>query len=492
MTISTGNAIAQMPSGVEQTLNIEAQGSLNQLSSGTVSSQDSTAGIDFASLLTAQMDDPDAVKLTQPEAAQIALDDEILQPFELALNSVQANSDKASSDKGLDDSDIVPELTIDVTAGEDESDIIPLFSAATAELVSDTTELDMEAAWQVTQGIKGDKETLDVDTDEAPLVASVGLDALPVSPAIPSANPSAIPSDIKPLDATDGQGLPPIRQNISRTSSITLATQSAQNAQLASINGQQAGSARLTPAEDLPSAQALMDEAANETLDEDFKAALLTDKDKLVDQPRQQSQGLAVTQARQDVMAQQMAGDSAGFQLHSDLFTHVVSGGQTLHSGVSGAALNPAFNNLQLPAQASSAQWGDALGEKVSLMIDKKLDKAEIRIDPPHLGKLDIQINLKHDTATINIQAHHASTRDVIDAASGRLREFLQDSGYGQVDVNVSQREQSMAQDNPQQGQDAPASLGAISDTGEEGMNAVPSMSQQTFYMSAGGIDYFA
>lgn len=491
MTISTGNAIPLMSSGIEQTQDPEVQGSLNLLPIGTLSSsQDSTAGMDFASLLTAQMVEPAAAKLAQPEAAQAALDDEILQPFELALNSAQA-----SSDKGLGDSDIVPQLTIDAPVGEDDRDIIPLFSAATQELVSATTEPEMEVAWQVTQDSKDHKESLDIDTDEAAVASPVILDALPASPANPSANPSAIPLDIKPLDATDGQGLPPIRQDISQAATITLATQSAQNAQLASINGPQPGSVRLTSAEELPSAQPLMDDAADETLDEDFKAELLAHKDKLVDHPRQQTQGLFVMQSRQDAIAQQLAaaGDSAGFQLHSGLSTHAVSAGQTLHSGVSGSALNPAFNNLHLPPLASTAQWGDALGEKVSLMIGKKLDSAEIRIDPPHLGKLDIQIQMKDDSATIHIHTHQAATRDLIDAASYRLKDFLQQSGYNQVDVNVSHREQSMAQDNSQNGsQQHSAATEFQGDSSDGNLSTGEMAAWQNYDLTQGGVDYFA
>jgi len=109
--------------------------------------------------------------------------------------------------------------------------------------------------------------------------------------------------------------------------------------------------------------------------------------------------------------------------------------------------LPSALQTLQLAPQATASQWGDALGEKVSLLLSNKLNSVEIRLDPPHLGKLDIQIQLKDDSATITIHTQHAQTRDLIDSASARLREFLQEAGYNSVDVDVSHREQSMAQD---------------------------------------------
>ncbi len=114
------------------------------------------------------------------------------------------------------------------------------------------------------------------------------------------------------------------------------------------------------------------------------------------------------------------------------------------------SSVNPpqmqALPTLQLSPQAPATQWGEALGERVSLALNKQLNSAEIRLDPPHLGKLDIQIQIKDDSATVMINTQHAHTRDLIESASVRLKEFLQDAGYSSVNVDVSHREQSMAQ----------------------------------------------
>ncbi len=108
--------------------------------------------------------------------------------------------------------------------------------------------------------------------------------------------------------------------------------------------------------------------------------------------------------------------------------------------------LSTSLQTMQLAPEATASQWGEALGERVSLLLNNKLNSAEIRIDPPHLGKLDIQIQLKDDSASIVISTQHAHTRDLIESASIRLREFLQESGYNSVDVDVSHQEQTLAQ----------------------------------------------
>lgn len=155
--------------------------------------------------------------------------------------------------------------------------------------------------------------------------------------------------------------------------------------------------------------------------------------------------------------------------------------------------LTSSFQTLQLSAQSTASQWGEALGEKVSLLMNQKLNTAEIRIDPPHLGKLDIQIQIKDESATIIINTQHAQTRDLIESASVRLREFLQESGYSSVDVDVSHKEQSMAQSDMSQQEDN----GQGDKENPQQLNDLHDMSglqqhELSLQIDNGRIDYFA
>ena len=98
-------------------------------------------------------------------------------------------------------------------------------------------------------------------------------------------------------------------------------------------------------------------------------------------------------------------------------------------------------STLLLPQNPSPEQWGSALGDKVQYMINTKMKSAELRIDPPHLGKIDISIKMTDDGANVVIQTQHAATRELIDAASYRLKEMLEQSGHDRVDVDVSHKE---------------------------------------------------
>ncbi len=159
----------------------------------------------------------------------------------------------------------------------------------------------------------------------------------------------------------------------------------------------------------------------------------------------------------------------------------------------SSSQLPSVLQSLQVSPQTPSTEWGNALGERISFLINNRLNSAEIRIDPPHLGKLDIQIQVKEDTALVVINTQHAQTKELIDSASIRLREFLQEAGYNSVDVNVSHHDQSMgdedfaANDQSSQGEDSAAQNN--SDTSPD----QSSMQQGEMFISVddGRIDYF-
>jgi flagellar hook-length control protein FliK len=142
-----------------------------------------------------------------------------------------------------------------------------------------------------------------------------------------------------------------------------------------------------------------------------------------------------------------------------------------------------------ISVSTNNQQWGDALGERVSFLINQKLNNAEIRIDPPHLGKLDIQIHIKDDSAQVVIHTQHVQTRDLVESSSLRLREILQDAGYSSVDVNVSHRDSSSNQNASGDSQSGDSHQSVL----QEPINAAVGMMQQASIAVADGrIDYFA
>lgn len=118
------------------------------------------------------------------------------------------------------------------------------------------------------------------------------------------------------------------------------------------------------------------------------------------------------------------------------------------------SAGNNTQNSLLLPTELETltlnntrdtTAWGNGVGERVHWMINQKLNTATIRLDPPSLGRLEVNIQVSDDVTKVTINTQHAQTRDIIDNASFKLREFLQENGYQNVSVDVSHQEQQQA-----------------------------------------------
>jgi flagellar hook-length control protein FliK len=79
------------------------------------------------------------------------------------------------------------------------------------------------------------------------------------------------------------------------------------------------------------------------------------------------------------------------------------------------------------------------LTEKVRWMVNSRNISAEIRLDPPDLGGMNIKVNLSGDSASVSfvVQSQHA--RDALDQAVPRLREMLEEHGIELGQSSVQQ-----------------------------------------------------
>lgn len=96
------------------------------------------------------------------------------------------------------------------------------------------------------------------------------------------------------------------------------------------------------------------------------------------------------------------------------------------------------LEQLSIVKPESASEWGKGLGDRVSWMINQKLNTASIRLDPPMLGKLEVSILVRDDVTSVTINAQNAQTREMIENASFRLRDHLQEAGFQNVNVDVS------------------------------------------------------
>ncbi len=131
----------------------------------------------------------------------------------------------------------------------------------------------------------------------------------------------------------------------------------------------------------------------------------------------------------------------------------------TQHHGTHG-------NSASVPEIATPVQhpaWAGQVNDRLQWMIQHKLQQADIQLDPPELGRLDVRVVVNNDQANIHFASSHAAVRDALEAALPRLREMFQEQGLNLGNVDISQHN---ARDQ-QQGNEQSAGQGHV-DASEE------------------------
>lgn len=99
---------------------------------------------------------------------------------------------------------------------------------------------------------------------------------------------------------------------------------------------------------------------------------------------------------------------------------------------------------LNVPPQHPG--WNQAVGDRLQWMVGHHMQAADIRLDPPELGRLNVHIQLHKDHASIVFTAPNQQVRDALESAVPRLREMMSNIGLSLGNVNVSQESFSQGQ----------------------------------------------
>lgn len=105
---------------------------------------------------------------------------------------------------------------------------------------------------------------------------------------------------------------------------------------------------------------------------------------------------------------------------------------------------------MSVDVKVGAPGWDTAFSQRVAWAATNQHQVAELHLNPPNLGPVEIRITVSNDQATAVFVSPHASVRDSIEAALPRLREMLGESGLSLGNVNVSsqsfQQQQQAAQ----------------------------------------------
>jgi flagellar hook-length control protein FliK len=121
----------------------------------------------------------------------------------------------------------------------------------------------------------------------------------------------------------------------------------------------------------------------------------------------------------------------------------------SMASGPSGATGNsPSGPSLRVDAPMGQPGWHEEMGQKLTWMAGNNHQQADLVLNPPHLGRVEVSLTMNGDQATAVFTSANPAVREALENSLYRLREVLADAGVnlGQTQVGSESPNQSPRQ----------------------------------------------
>lgn len=148
-----------------------------------------------------------------------------------------------------------------------------------------------------------------------------------------------------------------------------------------------------------------------------------------------------------------------------------------------------AVPTVQVDTPMQKQGWDRELGSRVVWMAKDGVQAAQLRVNPPHLGPVEVRLSVSSDAANVSFIAHHVHARDAIEVAIPRLREMMAEQGFAQTNVNVGGHGAQQGQG--QQAFGAPSAHANPFDTTIDS-DVLPATTSSMGAGALGMVDYFA
>ncbi len=84
-----------------------------------------------------------------------------------------------------------------------------------------------------------------------------------------------------------------------------------------------------------------------------------------------------------------------------------------------------------------SPQFADRFAAQVTVLVEHGVNLAQISLNPPELGPIEVRISLVQDEAKVQFSSPHGVVREAMNDALPKLREMLESSGLRLNDSGV-------------------------------------------------------
>ncbi|MBV1959508.1 MAG: flagellar hook-length control protein FliK, partial [Pseudomonadales bacterium] len=130
--------------------------------------------------------------------------------------------------------------------------------------------------------------------------------------------------------------------------------------------------------------------------------------------------------------------DAKGMSLFAGLNTSAVSNPPGATTAAQPA--QPTVPTLPLASGAAfgTQGWSDAVANRVMWLTDNRMMTAELRLDPPDLGPLQVKISISEGQAQVSFVSQSSDVRGAIDQSLARLRELFNERDVELINVDIS------------------------------------------------------
>lgn len=103
--------------------------------------------------------------------------------------------------------------------------------------------------------------------------------------------------------------------------------------------------------------------------------------------------------------------------------------------------------SLRVDTPFGQAGWHDDVGQKLTWMVGNNRQQADLVLNPPQLGRIEVSLTMNGDQATAIFTSSNPAVREALESSLHRLREVLADAG-----VNLGQTQVGSESPNSQSG----------------------------------------
>ena len=102
---------------------------------------------------------------------------------------------------------------------------------------------------------------------------------------------------------------------------------------------------------------------------------------------------------------------------------------------------------FEKPVNVQQSQGQQQIAEKIRWMVNGRQSMAEIRLDPPEMGSMQIRLNVSGDSASVSFVVQSQQAKEALNEAMPRLRDMFSEQGLDLGESFVSQQNSGEAGD---------------------------------------------